>query len=443
MNEPNMLKKYADLDRPAQAKNLILDGARVVDPRRGLDNVQRLYIRDGILQDAPEQIPADADVVDFRGHIITPGWFDLHVHLREPGREVAETIESGCQAAASGGFTGVACMPNTEPSLDDMGRVRWVMEKAAELPVEVHVIAAATRARQGKELVEMQELYDLGVRAFTDDGTPIKNTAVLRHALEYAHMVGARIFQHAEDADLSTGGVMHEGEWSTRLGLPGIPAVSEAIDVVRCLLMAEYTGTPVHICHVSTKAAVDWIRWGKSRGIQVTAEVCPHHLLLTDEACQNFDTDFKMSPPLRSEDDRQACLKGLADGTLDVYCTDHAPHAWESKTQEFDLAPMGVVGLETALGLAFTHLVPNVLSLQEMLERVVYAPRRILAQPLPEIATGKSANLTIIDPNQQWTVDPARFRSKSRNTPFKNWKIKGMAKGIVSQGKAVLRKDEG
>ncbi|MFZ5433192.1 MAG: dihydroorotase [Calditrichota bacterium] len=434
-----MKRSYSNFEHPVRARNLVLEGARVLDPRSGLDQMTNLLIQDGILTVSPAAIPDEADAIDLRGHIITPGWFDLHVHLREPGREVAETIDSGCRAAMNGGFTGVACMPNTEPPLDDAGRVQWVMEKAAVWPVDVHVIAAATRGREGKELVEMSELWDIGVRAFSDDGSPIKDTSVLRHAMEYAHMLGARIFEHAEDVYLSKGGVVNEGEWSTRLGLPGIPSVSETMDVMRCILLSEYTGTAVHICHVSTREAVHWIRWAKERGLPVSAEVCPHHLLLTDADCQTFDPDFKMSPPLRSEEDRAACREGLADGTLDAYCTDHAPHAWEMKAQEFDLAPFGIVGLETALGLAFSHLIPDVIDLSRMLERVVYAPREILSLPIPTIASGVPANLTLIDPVGTWTVDPSKFMSQSRNTPFKGWELTGRARGIVNDGFAVIK----
>jgi dihydroorotase len=232
---------------------------------------------------------------------------------------------------------------------------------------------------------------------------------------------------------------MHEGEWSTRLGLPGIPAVSEAIDVIRCIQLAEYTNTPVHICHVSTKGAVEWIRWAKRRGLKVTAEVTPHHLLLTDDYCKDFDTNFKMSPPLRAEEDKQACLEALKDGTLDVYCTDHAPHAWETKAVEFDMAPFGIVGIETALGLAFTHLVPKVLDLKTLLERVVYAPREILSQPIPKMASGERANLTVIEPEAVYRVDPAQFRSKSQNTPFGGWELKGRARGVVNRGFAFIK----
>lgn len=433
------MRRYSNFDEPARVRNLVLENARVVDPRSGLDQVLTVHIRDGIVTVAPQQIPADADLLDLHGHIITPGWFDLHVHLREPGNEVAETILTGCQAAMNGGFTGVACMPNTDPPLDDAGRVKWVMEKGASLPVDVHVIAAATRGRAGKQLVEMSELVELGVRAFSDDGAPIANTAVLRHAMEYANMLGAKIFEHADTPDLSNGAAMSEGEWSTRLGLPGMPPVGETLDVLRCILLAQYTGAAVHICHVSTKDSVEWIRWAKSQGVRVTAEVCPHHLLLTEERCQEFDTDFKMNPPLRTEEDCAACLNGFADGTLDAYCTDHAPHSWETKAQEFDLAPFGIVGLETALGLAFTHLVSHRLDLSAFLERVVYAPRQILSQPFPKIVNGELANLTIIDLQTTWTVRPEEFRSKSRNTPFKGWNLTGRARGIVNRGFAVIK----
>lgn len=433
------LDRYARFEAPARAENLFLQGARVLDPRQGIDQVLDLHVKAGVLKLGATKPPADADVIDLRGHIITPGWFDLHVHFREPGREVAETIASGCQAAMNGGFTGVACMPNTEPPLDNAGIIQWVMDQGSRFPVDVNVIACVSRAREGKELVDMSELCECGVRAFADDGSPVKNSAVLRSAMEYADMLGARVFEHAEDGYLCHGGSMNEGEWSTRLGLTGIPSVSETVDVMRCILLAEYTGAAVHICHVSTKGAVDWIRWAKSHKIRVTAEVCPHHLLLTDESCKDFDTNFKMNPPLRTEADRQACVEGFRDGTLDVYCTDHAPHPWEAKAQEFDLAPFGVAGIETALGLAFTHLVPDVIDLATLLERVVYAPRSILSQPIPGIANGKQANLTIINPTASYNVDPASFRSQSRNTPFGGWPLKGTARGVVHRGLAMIK----
>jgi dihydroorotase len=430
--------RYSRFDVPARAENLFLSGARVLDPRSGIDQTLNLHVRNGVLQ-IGSPTPDGADVIDLRGHLITPGWFDLHVHFREPGREVAETIVSGCQAAMNGGFTGVACMPNTEPPLDNAGLVQWVVEQGSRFPIDINVVACVTRERAGKELVDMSELVEAGVRAFTDDGSPVKNSAVLRYALEYSNMLKARIFEHAEDGYLSAGGSMNEGEWSTQLGLGGIPSISEVADVARCILLSEYTGAAIHVSHVSTKGSVEWIRWAKTRGLRVTAEVCPHHLLLTEEACRDFDTNFKMNPPLRTEADRQACIEGFRDGTLEVYCTDHAPHPWEAKMQEFDLAPFGIVGIETALGLAWTHFVPSVVSLTTLLERVVYAPREILSQPIPRIVNGEMANLTIIDPDMAYTVDPATFRSQSRNTPFTGWPLKGAARGVVNRGFAAVK----
>ena len=433
------MDKYSRFDAPARAENVFLKGARVVDPRQGIDQILNLHVRQGILQVGAAEAPAGADTVDLQGHLITPGWFDLHVHFREPGREVAETVASGCQAASNGGFTGVACMPNTDPPLDSAGLVQWVAEQGSRFPVDVNVVACVTRGRAGKELVDMSELYDAGVRAFSDDGSAVRNSGVLRSALEYANMIGARIFEHADDTYLSSDGSMNEGEWSTRLGLSGIPTVGEVIDVMRCILLAKYCDAAVHICHVSTKGAIDWIRWAKQNGIRVTAEVCPHHLLLTDEACRTFDANTKMNPPLRTEVDRLACLEGFRDGTLDVYCTDHAPHPWEAKAQEFDTAPFGIVGIETALSLALTHLMPSVVDLPTLLDRVVYAPREVLSQSIPTIASGQPANLTIIDPQASYHVDPSSFRSQSRNTPFDGWPVKGRARGVINRGFAVIK----
>lgn len=434
-----MTSKYSKFDRPEKAANLFLQGARVIDPRRGIDQVMNLHIRDGILQPSTNDAPAGADVIDLRGHWITPGWFDLHVHLREPGKEVAETIATGCMAAMNGGFTGIACMPNTQPALDDAAIVNWVREQGNAFPVDVNVIAAITRGREGKELVEMSEIVETGVRGFSDDGGPVKSSAVLLHAVEYANMLGARIFEHAEDIYLAEGGSMNEGEWSTRLGISGMPTIAEAIDVARCVLIAEYSGGAIHICHVSAKESVELIRGAKKKGLRITGEVCPHHLLLTDESCKTFDTNFKMNPPLRSEEDRKACWEAFLDGTLEVYCTDHAPHAWEDKTQEFDIAPFGIVGLETALSLALTHFLPKGMSLAALLDRAVYAPREILAQPMPSIAEGQPANLTIIDPTHKFTVNPAEFKSLSRNTPYGGWELTGRARGVIHRGMALVQ----
>jgi dihydroorotase len=435
-----MTGNYSRFDVPARAANLLLKGARVIDPAIKLDQIVNLHVKDGVLHViSGESVPSGADVIDLRGHWITPGWFDLHVHLREPGKEVAETIATGCMAAMNGGFTGIACMPNTQPPLDDAASVNWVRDQARGFPVEVNVIAAVTRGREGKELVDMSEIVEAGVRAFSDDGGPVKSSAVLRHAVEYSNMLGARIFEHAEDKYLADGGCMNESEWSTRLGVAGIPTIAEAIDVARCVLISEYTGGAIHICHVSARESVEQIRSAKERGLKVTAEVCPHHLLLTDEMCKTFDTNYKMNPPLRGEEDRKACWEAFLDGTLDVYCTDHAPHSWEDKTQEFDVAPFGIVGLETALGLALTHFLNKGMTLETLLDRVVYAPRRILAQDVPSIAEGKPANLTIVDPEHVWKVDPGTFKSLSHNTPFGGWEMKGRARGVINRGYALIQ----
>jgi len=434
-----MTSKYTRFDKPARAENLLLQGARVIDPLHGTDQVMNLHIRDGVLQPTPTDVPAGADVVDLRGHWITPGWFDLHVHLREPGKEVAETIATGCMAAMNGGITGIACMPNTNPPLDDAASVNWVRDQARSFPVDVHVVAAVTRGRAGKELVDMSEIVEAGVRAFSDDGGPVKSSAVLSNAVQYANMLGARIFEHAEDIYLAEGGSMNESEWSTRLGISGMPTIAEAIDVARCVLISEYTGGAIHICHVSARETVELIRNAKRKGIKITGEVCPHHLLLTDEACQTFDTNFKMNPPLRGEADRQACWDAFLDGTLEVYCTDHAPHSWEDKTQEFDVAPFGIVGLETSLSLALTHFMPKGLSLEQLLDRAVYAPRRILSQPIPRIAAGEQANLTIIDATHKWKVNPDDFKSLSRNTPYGGWELTGKARGVIHRGMALIQ----
>ncbi len=422
------------------ARHLHLMGARVVDPASKLDTVADLVITDGVItRIGPVEAGADTEVVNLSGKLITPGWFDLHVHFREPGNEVAETIASGCLAALSGGFTGVAMMPNTTPPLDHAGIVSWVMDRAEPYPVDFQVIAAVSKGRQGKELVEMAELWDHGVRAFSDDGSPVASSRLMRRALEYGGALGAVICEHAEDHDLAEGGAMHEGAVSTRLGMPGMPDVAEAIGVLRALLLAEYTGARVHICHVSAAATVDWLRWAKARGIRATAEVTPHHLLLTDEACTSFDTSTKMNPPLREEADRQACLEALADGTIDVIASDHAPHPFEAKATEFDQAPFGVVGLETTMGLCLTHVSPNRLPLEALLGKVVTAPRQILGLPQVRIAVGEEANLTIIDPECEWTVTPENFLSKSRNSPFAGWRLKGRTLGTVSHGQYWLR----
>ncbi|MCL4279157.1 MAG: dihydroorotase, partial [Ignavibacteriaceae bacterium] len=355
---------------------------------------------------------------NFSEKILVPGFFDMHVHLREPGREDEETVVTGCNSAAAGGFTGVACMPNTEPAIDTAEVVKFIKEKAFDHLVEVYPVAAASIGRKGEIISPMAELVEAGAVAFSDDGIAIKTSSVLRRAFEYASMYDAPIIEHCEDESLADGS-MNEGINSTLLGLPAIPSVAEDIIVSRDILMAEYTGGRIHIAHISTKNSVNLVREAKKRGIKVTAEVTPHHFTLTDDALKTYDTNFKMNPPLRTRDDLDAIIKGLKDGTIDCIASDHAPHSLEEKESEFQFAPNGIVGFETTVGLALSELVhKNKLSIDDLIKKLAINPRKILNLPLPKFQTGEIANFTIIDPNFVWTVDIMKFKSKSKNSPF-------------------------
>lgn len=420
---------------------LLLKNARIVDPQSGLDQVKDLLIVGDTIQD----IGSIKDIKDIKDHVIdcsnkivVPGLVDMHVHLREPGDEHKETILTGCNAAASGGFTEICCMPNTSPPIDCRSDVEFIKKQSSGHLVEVHPIPAVTLNMAGEKLTEMGDMIEAGAVGFSDDGKPVMNAALLRRALEYAAMFGKPIIDHCEDVSLSEGGVMHEGKVSTALGMPSIPSIAEEIAVARDLLVAEYTGGPLHIAHVSTAGAVRLIRDAKKRGVKVTAETCPHYLVLTDQAVRTFDTFTKMNPPLRSETDQKALMEGLKDGTIDVIATDHAPHAFEDKECEFKIAAFGIVGLETVLGLMMTNLVgKKALSLEELIEKMAILPRKILGLPENKIVKGKNANLTIIDPHHSWTVDSGKFESKSKNMPFQGWKLKGKAFGVINQGKII------
>jgi dihydroorotase len=368
-----------------------------------------------------------------------PGLIDMHVHLREPGREDEETIESGSYAAAAGGFTAVCPMPNTQPPIDNRGLVEFIKKQSSRLLVDVFPIAAVTREQKGEELTEMADLIDAGAVGFSDDGRPVEKAGVLRRALEYAGMFGHPIIDHCEDRTLSECGVMNEGFVSALLGLRSIPPLSEEVAVARDLLIAEYTKGPLHIAHISTERAVRLIREAKKRGLRVTAETCPHYLVLTDEAVRSFDTNTKMNPPLRTAADQLALLDGLRDGTIDVIATDHAPHSIEEKETEYDAAAFGIVGLETAVGLIMTHLVEKgILTVDEMIAKMSVNPRRILNIPEVRIQKGEQANLTVLDPALEWKVDPKRFKSKSRNSPFGGWILKGKSAGVFNKGQWSL-----
>jgi dihydroorotase len=377
--------------------------------------------------------------IDVRGGLITPGLIDMHVHLREPGNEDAETIATGLQAAARGGFTRVACMPNTKPPVDQRAVVELLLARAREAcGVHLHPVGAVTRGLKSDDLTEMAELKEAGVTALSNDGFPVFSSRTMRRAMEYARTFDLLIISHAEDDGLKGDGVMNEGYWSTVLGLPGIPAASEEIAVMRDIALCRLTGCRLHIAHVSTAGSVDAIRRAKAEGLPVTAETAPHYFTLTDKELQAYDANFKMNPPLRSERDVEAVLQGIVDGTLDVIATDHAPHTQETKEVEIDEAPFGVIGLETSLGLAVTHLLrPGRIGADDLVRLMCQRAARIMGLEAGRLRAGDRAELTLIDPQAAWTVEPERFASKSRNCPFAGWELQGRAAMTVAAGRLV------
>jgi len=420
-------------------KKLCLKNARLLDPALGLDVKGELAIENGLIVAVKPGSGSSAGW-DLQGAIVCPGFFDLHVHLREPGDEDAETIRSGQEAAAAGGFTAVAAMPNTNPPLDHAGIVRWVIERAAGFPVAVYPIAAITRERKGEELTEMVELREAGAIAFSDDGAFVPSAGIMRRALEYSQLTGAPIISHAEDPSLSLGGAMHEGEVSTRLGLPGIPRISEDVATVRDLMLAEYTGGRLHLAHVSTAASLSALAAARSRGVQATGEATPHHLILTDAAVIGYDTATKMKPPLREESDRLSLWEGLKNGIITAIATDHAPHPFEDKEVPYDEAAFGAIGLETAVALIWDRGVQkSLISPADMVRLFCHGPRSIVGLPIPSIAEGSPAELTLFHPDESWEVDAAKFFSKSVNSPFRGWKLVGRPWGIIRGSRWVGR----
>ncbi len=419
---------------------LLIRGGRLVDAS-GTDRVADLAIAGETIARIGPDLAAGSqvDVIDASGLLVLPGLCDMHVHLREPGEEDKETVATGAAAAVAGGFTDVACMPNTQPAIDDQSVVRFVRERAKAAGLaRVHVIGAVTMGREGRQLTEMSELCEAGAVAFSDDGSPVRSAEIMRRALEYGRMVEAPIIDHCEDKDLASRGVMNEGRVSTELGLPGIPAAAEDVMVARDVLLAELTDSHVHIAHLSTRGGVEIVRQAKARGVKVTAEVTPHHLTLTDEAVRSYDPSTKMNPPLRRAADVLALRQGLADGTIDVIASDHAPHTDNEKELEFDCAPFGVVGLETAFSLMLTELVDkDVLDLPGLVRVMSLAPRRILRLPGGVLAEQAPADIVIIDPEALWQVDPTRFRSKSRNTPFTGFRLRGEVVTTIVGGRQV------
>ena len=421
--------------------SLLIQNGRVVDPVNSVDAVQDVLIDGDRIQRIGRGLtpPPDATVLDATGKVVCPGFIDMHVHLREPGLEYKETVASGTRAAAAGGFTAVCCMANTQPVNDNRAVTDYIRAKAAtEGIVRVYPIGAVTRGLGGKELAELAELAEAGCVAFSDDGRCVMNAALYRRAMEYTLPFGAPVISHAEDHDLSHGTAMNEGVVSTELGIPGAPAAAEDVMVARDLLLAELTGAHVHIAHLSTSGAVRLVRDAKARGVRVTAEVTPHHLLLTDEAVRGFDTNTKMNPPLRTKRDVEVLLEGLIDGTIDCIATDHAPHAASEKEGEYDQAAFGIVGLETAVGLLLDRLVKTgALPLGTLIARLSRDPARLLGLPGGSLAAGAPADVTILDLEAGWTIDPARFQSKSRNSPFGGWALTGRPWKTIVGGRIV------
>ena len=424
---------------------LHLKGGRLVDPVSGKDESLDFLIVDGQIEKLGKNLSADGSYnsVEMRGKVIAPGFIDMHVHLREPGFEHKETIKTGCTAAAAGGFTAVCCMPNTNPAIDDESVASYVHEKGGTVCggiVDVYPIAAVTKGREGVELAPMAELVEAGAVGFSDDGSPVASAEIMRRALEYSSMYGIPIIQHAEESTMTQGGCMNEGLTSTRLGMAGIPPVAEELMIARDIILLRYVKKArYHVAHISTRGALDHVRKAKKEGLKITCEVTPHHFTLTEEAVSGFDTNTKMNPPLRTDDDRAALMEGLRDGTIDVIATDHAPHTIDEKEVEYTQAPFGIVGLETAVGLSITEVVEKkVLTLFQLIEKLSTNPRRILSLPIIKIAEGEPANLTLLDPSVEWTVNIGSFHSKSKNSPFNGWRLKGRAIGILNNGKALL-----
>jgi dihydroorotase len=419
----------------------IIRGGRVIDPANKRDQVSDIFIEDGKIVLAPsENQTSKCDVVDASGLIVAPGLIDIHVHLREPGFSHKETIESGARAAAAGGFTTVVCMPNTSPVADTPSAIAWIKDRAAKgASVNILPTGAISKNIAGEELAPIGSLAQAGVVAITDDGHCIQNHELMRRAVQYARMVGLPVLDHCQDYNLAGNGVVHEGYWSTLLGLPGWPAASEEAIVMRNILLAELCDHHIHCQHISAAGSVRLLREARARGVKISGEVCPHHIALTDEAIQTFDTNYKMNPPLRAPEHVDVLLEGIADGTIEILASDHAPHALFEKEVEFDTAPFGIVGLETEIGIFIDLLVHKrkIIDLPRLIEMFTTNPARLLKIGAGTLSAGAVADITLIDPNLEWTVDADAFQSASRNTPFNGWALKGRAVRTIVGGKTA------
>ena len=432
----------AETQRRAR-RDVLLRGGRIIDPSQSLDETGDLLVRNGLVEAHGRSLgaPDDADVIDCAGAIVAPGFIDVHCHLREPGREDVETIASGARAAAAGGFTAVCAMPNTEPVTDNQAAVGFILRQAVRAgAARVYPIGAISVGQRGEQLAEFGEMVGAGAVAVSDDGKPVASAHLMRTALEYAQSFGIPVIDHCEEPTLAAGGAMHEGVVSARLGVKGIPAEAEEVMVARDILLARLTDGHVHLAHMSTRGSVELIRWGKEQGVRVTAEVTPHHLTLTESACEGYDTHAKMNPPLRTEQDLEALREAVRDGTIDVIATDHAPHHYDAKEREFADAPFGIVGLETALGVLLTDLVhTGIIDLPTLVDRLACAPARLFHLPGGSLARGAPAHVTVFDPNREWSVDPSTFLSKGRNTPYAQRKLRGRAVATIVDGRVIHR----
>ncbi|MSR30224.1 MAG: dihydroorotase [Gemmataceae bacterium] len=421
----------------------VIRGGRVIDPSQGIDRVDDVWVKDQHIHSigaGPGEKPAK--IYDAQGKIVSPGLIDMHVHLREPGREEDETIATGARSAIAGGVTSVACMPNTEPAIDSQAAAEFVILQAKRAGyANVFPIGAISKGRDGKELAEIGGLVNGGAVAFTDDGSPVVSAEIMRRAMEYCKGFGKTVLSHPEDLDLTRGGVMNEGFESMRLGLRGMPAAAEEVMIFREIALAELTGARAHILHVSTRGGVDLIRQGKKRGVQISGEACPHHFTLTDKCLGTFDSNFKMAPPLRTQEDVEAILEGLRDNTLEVLATDHAPHSPEKKMREFDQAPNGIIGLETFLPICVQALIhTGILTWPQMIGKMTIEPAKVLGIDRGTLKPGAIADITLIDPEVKWVIDPTKFQSKSRNCPFAGWAVQGRAEMVFVAGEIKQEK---